>query len=128
MLKKNRGVALLIALTFIFLVVVLGAAAVILATGHFGTSYRQIQRARALYAAEAGMQHALYMCRTGAYNLNAAPFTDSGAIAINYPRPGALPDEVYTVDIDVYAAGSDPLGDGHSAAPNTYPIIVQVNF
>lgn len=63
MLNK-KAMALLIVLALVMMLLVLGAAGVMISTGHFSSSYRQLKRAQAYYAAEAALQHALWDLRT----------------------------------------------------------------
>ena len=66
MLSDKKGIALLIVMGLVLMFSILGGAALMMmSTGHFSTSFRQIKRTRAYYAAEAGMQHALWALRTG---------------------------------------------------------------
>ena len=61
---SKKGMALLIVLALVMMLLVLGAAGVMISTGHFSSSYRQLKRAQAYYAAEAALQHALWDLRT----------------------------------------------------------------
>jgi len=64
MLSDKKGIALLVVIGLVLMLLILGSAGLMISTGHFGTSFRQIKRARAYYAAEAAMQHALWKLRT----------------------------------------------------------------
>ena len=61
---NKKGAALLIVIALIMMLMILAAAAMMLSTSHFGTSFHQVKRTRAYYAAEAAMWHAFYRLRT----------------------------------------------------------------
>lgn len=83
MLSNKKGVAMVLVIGLVLMLLILGGAVLMVSMGHFGTSYHQIKRARAYYAAEAGMQHALWKCRTGGYNLGTG---DSDTITVQDPN------------------------------------------
>ncbi len=119
MLSDKKGIALLIVISFVLMFLVLGGAGLMISTGHFSSSFRQIKRARAYYAAEAGMQHALWNCRTGGYNLAAIP--SGGSIT---PAPLTVSDPNYnlTADFEVYAEGEQ------GAPAGTHRIDIKVDY
>lgn len=114
MLSDKKGLAMLMVISLILMLLILGGAALMISTGHFGTSYHQIKRARAYYAAEAGMQHALWACRTGEYDLS------------SIPPPINRPDEINVngLDVDIRIELMGTAG----APAGTYPIRVRVNY
>ena len=63
MANSRKGVAMLVIISLILMLLILGGAVLMISTGHFGTTYHQIRRARAYYAAEAAMQHTLWDLR-----------------------------------------------------------------
>lgn len=69
MLSNKKGIAMLMVIALILVLFCLGGAALVISQAHFGTSYYQFRRARAFYAAEAALQHALWKCREGNYDL-----------------------------------------------------------
>ena len=127
MLNNRKGVAMLIVIGLVLMLLILGGAALMISTGHFGTSYHQIKRARAYYAAEAAMQHALWKCRIGlpnGYDLGAIPAGSPGFIQDSMTVTD--PNYSINVDIKVYEQGSRPLGPGVPTPAGTYPIVVSV--
>ena len=101
MLNNRKGVAMLVVIGLVLMLLALGGAVLIISAGHFGTSYHQIKRARAYYAAEAGMQHALWGCRTGAPG-----YTNLQSITAGNPRtpsdsPITVTDPNYSFDVDI---------------------------
>ncbi|MBN3038032.1 MAG: hypothetical protein JW869_01285 [Candidatus Omnitrophica bacterium] len=81
-MNGKKGIAYLIVTSMILMMLVLSAAIVRLASGHFTSTAFQMQRERAYYAAEAAMNYALTKCRLGAsggYDLPnlTYPFIDS---------------------------------------------------
>lgn len=60
MKNYSKGMAMLIVITLVLLLLILGGTVLLVSTGHFGTSFHQIKRARAYYAAEAALQHVLW--------------------------------------------------------------------
>ncbi|MFH1045392.1 MAG: hypothetical protein V1727_00320 [Candidatus Omnitrophota bacterium] len=105
-LRNNRGIAFLIVIGMVFMLAVLSAAVLMLAAGHFGTSFRQIKHARAYYAAEAGLVHALAKCRLGV-----GAGYDFGSMAFPYvdPSPPLVqdPDYSYTAKIVILLPGTN---------------------
>lgn len=96
----NKGAALLLAIILVLLMVVIGGVLMLLSTSQFRLSKHQIDRSRASYFAEAGMQYALYQLRTGGYT---PPVTDDPLDV-----DGDTTDDVW---ISVSAAGAgDPAG------------------
>ena len=69
MLSNKKGIAMLIVFGIIFALLALTGAAIVVSLSHFKTSSYQLKRARAFYAAEAALQHALWKCREGNYDL-----------------------------------------------------------
>ncbi len=69
MLSNKKGIAMLIVIGIVLALVTLAGAAMLVSLSHFSTSSYQLKRARAFYAAEAALQHVLWKCRRGNYNL-----------------------------------------------------------
>ncbi len=112
MLSDKKGLALLIVIGLVLMLSILGGTVLMVSTGHFSTSFRQIKRARAYYAAEAAMQHALWSCRSGEYDLSSVPIN----------RPDEINVNGLDVDVRVGAMGS-------GAAPaGTYPVTIAVQY
>ncbi|MBN2097702.1 MAG: hypothetical protein JW714_04400, partial [Candidatus Omnitrophica bacterium] len=63
MFRDKKGLAMLVVMSLVLMLLLLGGAVLLISGGHFGTSYNQIKRAKAYYAAEAGIQHALWRLR-----------------------------------------------------------------
>lgn len=93
MLSNKKGIVMLIVIGIIFALVVLAGAAMLISLSHFSTSSYQLERARAFYAAEAALQHALWECREGNYDLivgdNDSITIDGLAITIGITPQGA---------------------------------------
>ena len=112
MLNNRKGVAMLIAISLVLMLLILGGAVLMISTGHFGTSYHQIRRARAYYAAEAAMQHILWDLRTNgvtlgpyslpsAFEVNGIEDTDITITIGSVNPPGTNPEGVHPIDIAV---------------------------
>lgn len=121
-MSDRKGVALLVVISMILMLAVLSASILLTISGHFGSSFHQIRRARALYVAEAAMQHALWACRSGDYDLttNSWPITET--ITVFDPTISL------SADISVHPQGEDPLGIGSVPPANTYPIVITVQY
>lgn len=117
MVGDKRGIAMLIVISLILMLLILGGGALIISIGHFGTSYHQIRRAQAYYAAEAAMQHALWRCRDGQYNLESAsfPISDNPPNDIN---------GISSSDIDIEILDKNQLGQ----PPDVYAIHITVTY
>ena len=112
MLKNTKGMAMLIVLSLVLMLLILGGAVLMISTGHFGTSYHQIKRAKAYYAAEAAMQHVLWQLRT------------------DQPLPGTLPADfevngVEDTDITITIGAVNP---GGTDPEGVRPIDIVVNY
>jgi Tfp pilus assembly protein PilX len=119
MINNKKGVALLVVMSIVLALFILGSAAGLVSTGHFGTSFAQIRRARAYYAAEAGIQHALWRLRTGQTALPSAGNADN---TIQLPEQiNGIPvgDIAITVE-DENEPGEDPEG--------VHPVTVRVTY
>lgn len=107
MLNNKKGIAMLMVISLILMLLILGGAALMFSTGHFGTSYQQIKRARAFYATEAAMQHILWDLRTngvtpGSYSLPASfevNNIEAGDMTITISALDADLPGVHTIDI-----------------------------
>jgi len=106
---NRKGLAMLVVISLILMLLILGGAVLMISTGHFGTSFHQVRRTRALYTAEAAMQHVLWDLRTngvtpGNYNLP-TDFEVNGIedteIDITISALGADIPGVHTIDIDI---------------------------
>jgi len=136
MLNNRKGVAMLIVIGLVFMLLILGGAALVISTGHFGTSYHQIKRVQAYYAAEAAMQHALWGCRTGApgYTNLESITPDNPRTPPDSPITVTYPNYSFGVDIKIYALNDLPLDDPLTpefevpTPPDTYPILVEVQY
>ena len=119
MKNNKKGIAMLVVISLILMLLILGGGVLLISTGQFGTSYRQIRRARAYYAAEAVIQHALWGCRTGTpgYNLAIPPggSITPPSITVNDPNYS------HTVDITIYAEGEQGAPTGTHRIDLTIP-------
>lgn len=106
MLKNTKGMAMLIVLSLVLMLLILGGAVLMISTGHFGTSYHQIKRAKTYYAAEAAMQHVLWQLRTGQYNLETATFPIAGDLPTDFKV-----NEIEDTDITIAISDVDQAGD-----------------
>ena len=112
MLNNKKGIAMLLVISLILMLLILGGAVLMISTGHFSTSFHQIKRARAFYAAEAAMQHILWKLRTGQIStfphsetmagttINKIPGEDIN-IVVGQQNVGVDPEGVYPVNITV---------------------------
>lgn len=120
-MKNNRkGIAMMLVLSLILMLLVLGGAALMISTGHFRSSYHQMDRGRAYYAGEAAMQHALWSLRTGQTALptpgNSTPIAFPDANGIN-----GIPQTDITITVEDENTGAEtPLG--------VYPVIITVDY
>ncbi len=71
--KSKKGVALIIAVMFSMIMIIIVGVILKLAQGHYHSSAYQIKHTKAFYLANAGAEWAIYRCRT-------APGTFSGDI------------------------------------------------
>ncbi len=129
MLSNKKGIALLIVIGIIITLVTLAGAVILISLSHFNTSFYQIERARAFYAAEAGVQHALWMCRTG--NLPSGCTLQTGCAGL-WPITDTItindPTSDITVNIRIHEPGTDPLGTGTVEPPGRYTILATVDY
>ena len=114
MLKSKKGVAMLIVISLILMLLILGGAVLMISTGHFSTSWHQIKRARAYYAAEAAMQHVLWDLRT------------NGVTSGNYTSLPATFDvnEIDKSDLTIAISDLDQAGD----PPGVHRIDITVEY
>lgn len=126
MLSNKKGLAMSIVIAIILALLSLTGAAILISLSHLKTSSYQLKRARAFYVAEAGIQRVLWMCRTGnlpaGYDLTGPLWPIPDSITFNYPEYSL------TVNMEIHEQGRDPLGTGMPPPPDTYPIIVTVNY
>ena len=105
---NRKGIAMLLVVALVLMLLILGGAVLMISTGHFGTSYHQIKRAKAYYAAEAAMQHVLWLLRTDQYNLETATFPIAGNLPTDF-KVNEIEDNDITIAIsDVDQAGDPP--------------------
>ena len=127
MKNSKKGIAMLIVVSFILMLLILGGGVLMVSTGHFGTSFYQVKRARAYHAAEAAIQRVLWGCHTGAPG-----FQNLETIVAGTPRSFSHtvtdPDYSFGVDIKIYAINDLPLGVGIPTPANTYPVIATVDY
>ncbi len=110
-MKNNRkGIAMMLVLSLILMLLVLGGAALMISTGHFRSSYHQMDRGRAYYAGEAAMQHVLWDLRTN--GVVVGPYT----LPVNFNVNGINDDDAGAddggadIDITIGALGGDLPG------------------
>ncbi len=113
MLSHKKGIAMLLVIGLVLMLFILGGGVVMLASSHYRTSRYRVERARAYYAAEAGLQHGLWKCRIGDYDLTSG---DSETITVPSIKLSGEPDYSFDVDITVYAEGEG------GAPPRTHRI------
>jgi Tfp pilus assembly protein PilX len=115
---NKKGVAMIVVIGIIMALLVLGAAAILISLGHFGTSYVLIRRARAFYAAEAALQHVLWQLRNGQIALP----TPGNSLSVVFPNNiNAIPASDIDIAIeDLNQAGESPIG--------VYPIHITVTY
>lgn len=130
MLKNKKGIAMLIVISLIFMLLTLSGAALMLSSGHFRTSLKQVEHTRAFFAVEAGLQHGLWMCRTGNLPPGCSLTTGCGG-ASPWPIEDTITitDPSYSIDVDIkiYSPGSDP-GTGIPAPAGTHPVVAIVDY
>lgn len=134
MKNNKKGIAMLIVISLILMLLILGGAALMISTGHFGTSYHQIKRARAFYAAEAAMQHALWKCRMppspgpGYDLLNLTfPYTDPSPPTVTDPNYSFTPKIVILLPEQTYQPSSEEFYDCRNA-PSDYCVFSRVVY
>lgn len=106
-MSNRKGMAMLIVVAMILMLLILGGAVLMISTGHFSTSYHQIKRVRAYYAAEAAMHHLLWDLRTN--GVTPGSYTLPGTFDVNGIQAGQItitvspPDGqgIHTIDIDI---------------------------
>lgn len=114
MINNKKGIAMLLVLSLILMLLVLGGAALMISTGHFRSSYHQMDRGRAYYAGEAAMQHVLWDLRA------------NGVTAGSYSLPTDF--EVNGIEdtkIDITIGPVNPVG---TDPEGVYPIDITVNY
>ncbi len=106
-MSNNKGMAMLVVISLILMLLILGGTVMMISTGHFSTSHRQLARTKASYAAEAAMTHAFWALRTGNatapgtitlpadFDINGLTKDDIRVIA------GDIIDGVYPIDVEV---------------------------
>ena len=108
MLLNKKGIAMLVVVALVLMLLILGGSVLMVSSGHFGTSFHQMERARAYYAAEAAKQHTLWQLRTG---------------DITPPYSGTFPNDINRISgsditIEVLAENADGV----------HPINITVNY
>lgn len=117
-MKNNRkGIAMMLVLSLILMLLVLGGAALMVSTGHFRSSYHQMDRTGAVYAGEAAMHHALWSLRTGQTALPAAGST-------NIPFPNTIND-IPPADITITVYDENTAAE---TPPGVHPIEITVDY
>ena len=80
--KAKKGVALIIAVIFSMVIIIIVGVILKLAQGHYHSSAYQIKHTKAFYLANAGVEWAIYRCRTNSspkitnYNINSNTIED----------------------------------------------------
>jgi len=72
---KSKGIALVIVMGLVIVLATLAWVILALSASHYHTTASQIKRAKAFYLAEAGVQWALWKCRTATDPIAGSPFT-----------------------------------------------------
>jgi Tfp pilus assembly protein PilX len=113
---NKKGVAMIVVIGIIMALLALGAAAILISLGHFGTSYVLIRRTRAFYTAEAALQRVLWQLRNGQIvlpssgnslsvvfpdDINDIPASDVDIVIEDLNQAGELPMGVYPIHITV---------------------------
>ena len=132
MLNNRKGMAMLIVIGLVLMLLTLGGAVWMISAGHFGTSYHQIKRARAYYAAEAAMQHALWRCRVpspAGYGLESLtfPYTDPSPPTVTDPNYSFTPKIVILELGGIYEPSSEEFYDCRNA-PSDYCVFSRVVY
>jgi len=112
--KVPKGLALVIVLAIMICLSIIAGAILIVARGHYHATGSQIKHTKAFYLAEAGVQWALWRCRTAADPTAGSPFThtdiedppDSGyhppiTISITAPQAGDPSGTIYHIESSV---------------------------
>lgn len=129
MLSNKKGIAMLIVIGIVLALVTLAGAAMLVSLSHFSTSSYQLKRARAFYAAEAGIQRVLWMCRTGNLPGGCTLQTGCGGTwPIQFTDTINDPTSNIIVNIRIHEPGSDPLGTGTPIPPGRYAIFATVDY
>ena len=84
---QERGLALLSVVIVMLLLALIGAAALYLTRSHYELLQDQVRRQRAYYAAEAGLQHGLWLMRTSGQAAFPA-IVNVGGIGVNLSVQG----------------------------------------
>ncbi len=80
--KAKKGIALITAVIFSMVMIIIVGAILKLAQGHYHSSAYQVKHTKAFYLANAGMEWAMYRCRTNSspkitnYNINSSTIQD----------------------------------------------------
>lgn len=129
MLSNKKGIAMLIVIGIVLALVTLAGAAMLVSLSHFSTSSYQLKRARAFYAAEAGIQRVLWMCRTGNLPGGCTLQTGCGGTwPIQFTDTINDPTSSIIVNIIIEGPGSDRLGTGTPLPPGKYAIFATVDY
>ncbi len=134
--ESKKGVAFLIVVNMVFMLAVLSSAILRISSGHFGTTYHQIHRARATYAAEAAMQHVLARLRLAQpgtlYDVDSMtfPFIDPSPPTVFDPNYNYTTTVVILQPGDTYqiVAGEWITCPGPPQNPSDYCIFCRVDF
>jgi len=100
--KSKEGVALITAIIFSMIIMIIVGIILKLAQGHYHSSAYQIKRTKAFYLANAGAEWAIYGLRMG--TLNPAPPHNG------YVRTVSTPEGNVAVTIDIKNHTGDPTG------------------
>jgi hypothetical protein len=130
---NKKGVAFLVVMSMVLMLLVLSAAVLRLSSSHFGSSFQQIDRARAYYAAEAAMHHALTRCRLGAaggYDLPnlVYPYTDPAPPTIFDPNYSLVTKIVILLPGTNLVVSADEQYSCPAGAPSDYCVFTRVAY
>ena len=117
--RRTTGLALVSVLIVILLTALIGAASLYLVQSQFELSAEVVRRQQAWYAAEAGLQHALWRLRTDMPNNDGNNITPPLEAAIPFVLDGRTITVTLTAVPIGVVAGGQPLWQVSAAA--TYP-------
>ncbi|MGD9015197.1 MAG: hypothetical protein PVI33_04155 [Candidatus Omnitrophota bacterium] len=110
---NNRGIALILVLSFILAVVIMANIALIIISSQTRFAHHQLSRIQAYYAAQAGINYALQQLRTNSWSTGSYTLCQSGCDV----NDGDIP---FPVDIDIGGPGTGISGTRRISATATY--------